>query len=171
MSNKKPDFTKPDIAFRKSPKFKVRTSQVPPLDVAFDHMALTDYQLLVATIRKLNELIMMTNSYTEFIDEILKWVVGDGIDMTVRNILELWLNDGTLETIINETLFNSKLDKEDFNDFISEVYDVFVKDINEELDKKVDKITYNEDKTNFMVLYNEHIAEQDETNKTHEKNK
>ena len=60
--SKIPKFEKPDVSMIKNEKFKVKTSQIPPMDVAFSQITLTDYELLVATIRKLNELIMITNS-------------------------------------------------------------------------------------------------------------
>ena len=120
----KPNFTKKP--FKLSKDFKVKISQIPAMDVAFETMAMSKYELLVATIYKLNELIGMTNSYTELIDEILKWVVGDGLEQTTKDVLVGWMNDGTLEVIINDALFNQKLDKDVFNSFVENVYNVFI---------------------------------------------
>lgn len=127
----KPNFTKKPFTLSKD--FKVRISQIPAMDVAFETMAMSEYELLVATIYKLNELIGMTNSYTELIDEILKWVVGDGLEQTTKNILVEWMNDGTLEVIINDALFNQKLDKDVFNDFVNNTYESFVDTTNQEI--------------------------------------
>lgn len=146
------NFTKPNIDFNSFKDFKVRISQIPPLDVAFNTMALSEYELLVATIYRLNELITYTNSYTELINEIMIWVVNDGLEMAVLEQLLEWKENGTLETIINDTLFNSKLDKDDFNEFVSDVYEVFIdgidtritdleNDLNDNLELKADKTT------------------------------
>ena len=114
---RKPSFNKPSVDMKKFRDFKVRISQIPPMDVAFESMAISEYELLVATIYRLNELIKHTNSYTELIDEILEWVLNEGLEQAVLDKLNVWLNDGTLEVLINETLFNMKLDKTEFEEY------------------------------------------------------
>lgn len=113
----KPSFNKPSVDMKKFRDFKVRISQIPPMDVAFQNMVLTEYELLVATIYKLNELISQTNSYTELINDILEWVLNEGLEQAVLEQLSVWLNDGTLEDLINEALFNGKLDKTEFEEY------------------------------------------------------
>lgn len=125
----KDNFKKPNIDFKKFKDFKVRISQIPPLDVAFQTMALSDYELLVATIYRLNELITYTNSYTELINEIMVWVVNDGLEDVVLVKLLEWKDDGTLGALINDVLFEQKLEKDTFNEFVSDVYEVFVADV------------------------------------------
>ena len=143
----KPSFNKPSVDMKKFRDFKVRISQVPPMDVAFQSMALTEYELLVATIYKLNELISQTNSYTELINDILEWVVNDGLEESVKDMLIEWKNDGTLEDLINETLFNTKLDKVVFEQYKTDT-NVLIENLEV---NKLDKILFE----NFMVDYTE----------------
>lgn len=131
----RPEFDIPNIKFEHQKGFDVKTSQIPPMDVAFDPMALTDYELLVATIYKLQDLILVTNSYSELIEKILKWVVGDGLEQTIKDILIKWDEEGYLAEIINEALFESKLDKEVFEDFVLNTYNVFVNSTNNNFSK------------------------------------
>lgn len=140
--NKK-DFSKPVVKQELLEGFRVRVSQIPPMDVAFKTMALTDYEILVAVIYRLNELIQVTQGYIDLTVDVLDWVMNDGLNIAVLERLTEWLNDGTLENLINETLFKMKLDKEEFYKFQEEDYEVFKTYVNNELqnlkDTKVDK--------------------------------
>lgn len=111
------NFKKPIIPITNLETFKVRISQIPPFDVAFKEMALTDYEMLVATIYRLNELIGINQKYIDLTEDTLNWLIEDGLTQEVTNKLIEWLNDGTLENLINETLFNMKLDKTEFEDY------------------------------------------------------
>ena len=94
--SKKPSFERPIINMKKYKDFKVAISQVPPMDMAFKEMAINDYELLVATIYKLNELVGATNKYTEKIDEVLEWLVNEGLFETTTEIVNALLDDGQL---------------------------------------------------------------------------
>ena len=39
-------------------------------------------------------------------------IIGEGFDLRIEELLREWVNDGTLEHIINEEIFNKKADKE-----------------------------------------------------------
>ena len=138
--SKKPIFNN---TFKKTLDFNVKISQVPPMDLAFQTMALSEYELLVATIYKLNELIEVNNTYTNLIDDILEWVVGDGLESVVKEILIQWKDNGSLEELVNETLFTSKLDVNVFDSFVNDVFTLFTNQTNITLEEKVDKDDYN----------------------------
>lgn len=92
----KPSFNKPSVDMKKFRDFKVRISQIPPMDVVFNSMAINDYELLVATIYKLNELVGATNKYTVKIDEVLEWLVNEGLFETTTEIVNALLDNGQL---------------------------------------------------------------------------
>lgn len=141
------NFKQPNINFAKFKDMKVKISNIPPLDVAFQNMALSDYELLVATIYKLNELIENTNSYTELINEVLKWVINEGLEQSVVDQLSIWLNDGTLDSVINDILFESKLDKGTFNTFLNDTYQIAIDNINNSLTNNETELTKKAEKT------------------------
>ncbi len=111
------NFKKPIIYPTKLDEFRVRISQIPPLDVAFKSMALTDYEMLIAVVYRLNELIKINGEYIDLTNEVLEWVMEDGLTQAVLTQLISWKDDGTLDQLIDDLLFNSKLDKTEFNIF------------------------------------------------------
>lgn len=138
-----PSFTTPIFDPKRFEEFRVRISQIPPMDLAFERMSLSEYELLVATIYKLNDLILVTNSYTELIEEIMEWVTNDGLKEAVLSQLDTWLNDGTLEDLINEALFNSKLDKTEFEEyklFVTQTLLDLKQSIQSNIDGEIDRI-------------------------------
>jgi hypothetical protein len=64
--------------------------------------SLSFYELLNRVVQKLDEVIEGTNDY-----------FSKDLKVYVEEILVDWQNDGTLDTIINDTLFESKADKEE----------------------------------------------------------
>lgn len=116
--SKKPDYNPPVFGGKEFETFKVAISQTVPFDLAFGTMTVTDYELLVQTIYVLNKLIDVTNAYTLKIDEVLEWLTNEGISESVVIQLNIWKDDGTLEDLINEALFESKLDKITFDEFL-----------------------------------------------------
>lgn len=106
-----------DVLNKKIEGFQTVISQVDPMDFKFPHMALTDYELLVSTIYKLNELIDVTNKYYNLVIEFNEWVINEGLSAAVLERLNEWLIDGTLGDLVNDVLFNTKLDKSEFEAF------------------------------------------------------
>lgn len=74
---------------------KVRISQIPPLDMKFKSMAVTEYELLVATIHKLNEVIELVNLTVEEWSLIEKWIESE-IQEISTNMLQEMLQNGQL---------------------------------------------------------------------------
>lgn len=126
----KPSFEKPLLATNKYDDFKVLIATIPPMDILNGKMATSDYEILVMLLYRLNEMIKVTSDYTIFINEILEWVTNDGLETSVSEKLNLWLNDGTLENLINTTLFNKKLDKEDFELFKNDILPIMEGKVN-----------------------------------------
>ena len=74
----------------------------------YSYNGLTMQDLLCQFFTKINECITVSN---ETID-LAKWLVNEGLEIEVVKKLMMWLEDGTLENIINVTLFtnlNNKL--------------------------------------------------------------
>lgn len=78
----------------------------------YDYDGLTITELLCQFFTKINECIDISN---ETID-LAKWLVNEGLEIEVVKNLMLWLEDGTLENIINVNLFNT------LNEKISYIY-------------------------------------------------
>lgn len=68
----------------------------------YDYDGLSMNELLCQFFNKINECIKTSN---ETID-LTKWLVNEGLTQEVVKKLLSWLEDGTLETVINENIFN-----------------------------------------------------------------
>ena len=73
----------------------------------YSYNGLTMQDLLCQFFTKINECIHTSN---ETID-LAKWLVNEGLEIEVVKKLMMWLEDGTLENIINVNLFNSLNEK------------------------------------------------------------
>src|SRR5699024_2883683 len=69
----------------------------------YSYNGLTMQDLLCQFFTKINECITVSN---ETID-LDKWLVNEGLEIEVVKKLMMWLDDGTLEEIINFNIFNS----------------------------------------------------------------
>ena len=69
----------------------------------YSYDSLSMQELLCQFFTKINECIKVSN---ETID-LASWLVNEGLEIEVVNKLMLWLNDGTLENLINVNLFNT----------------------------------------------------------------
>ena len=75
----------------------------------YSYNGLSMQDLLCQFFTKINECINISN---ETID-LAKWLVNEGLEIEVVKKLMLWLEDGTLENIINENIFKSLNEKID----------------------------------------------------------
>src|SRR5699024_5667665 len=73
----------------------------------YSYNGLTMQDLLCQFFTKINECITVSN---ETID-LAKWLVNEGLELEVVKKLMIWLEDGTLENIINVNLFNTLNEK------------------------------------------------------------
>ena len=73
----------------------------------YSYNGLSMQDLLCQFFTKINECITVSN---ETID-LAKWLVNEGLEIEVVKKLMIWLEDGTLENIINVNLFNTLNDK------------------------------------------------------------
>ena len=69
----------------------------------YDYDGLTMQELLCQFFTKINECIKVSNDTID----LSSWLVNEGLKQEVAEKLILWLNDGTLENLINVNLFNT----------------------------------------------------------------
>lgn len=80
----------------------VRISQIPPLDLKFNDSVLTEYELLVATIEKLNEIVDLTNLTLKEWYELKEWIQQE-LGSYAIEILQQMLVNGELMVDVNYT--------------------------------------------------------------------
>lgn len=69
----------------------------------YSYNGLSMQDLLCQFFTKINECVSLSNNTID----LAKWLVNEGLELEVAKKLVLWLEDGTLENIINVNLFNS----------------------------------------------------------------
>ena len=90
-------------------KISSKLNELKPIDLncnvfdVYSYDGLTIQELLCQFFTKINECINISN---ETID-LASWLVNEGLKIEVVEKLMLWLNDGTLENLINVNLFNT----------------------------------------------------------------
>lgn len=88
----------------------------------YDFSDMTNEELRCKFFQKLQECIELCNNSSEILD----WIKNEGVEKEVKDLLTIWLEDGTLENLINISILNKKLDKE--------VFDSTIKTINSNID-------------------------------------
>lgn len=78
------------------------------------------YQLVRLTVKYLNEVIKDQNELKDAIKEFIE-MFDEDLEGTVIEVLEKWKDDGSLKEIINEALFESKLDKSTFEEHLDDL--------------------------------------------------
>lgn len=63
------------------------------------------YEQMIQVIEHLNQMNVIVGSIAEQWNILCQWIMNDGLNEAVRKQLEKWLEDGTLEKIINEEIF------------------------------------------------------------------
>ena len=82
---------------------------------------LTWQELICKVFEGVNNCIETVNKYTGIIEEVLKWVVSEGLEEEVRKGLDRIIEDGTLSEIINGEIFGNIQDKlRELEDLINE---------------------------------------------------
>lgn len=102
---------------------------LPPV---WDSNRITGPNLVYEVIKVINALVLEMDQYEKDVDkklaDMLKMIeeflemFNEDLDQTVRDVLVEWKDSGVLEGVINEALFNQKLDKDVYNTFISDIY-------------------------------------------------
>lgn len=92
----------------------------------YDYDAHTLQELICILYAKVNEVVDIANLTLE----LAKWLVSEGLDIVVREQLQIWLEDGTLADIINVEIFkdlNNRIDDvlAQLEDLRKEVQDMF----------------------------------------------
>ena len=82
------------------------------LPTAFDE-SMSLVEKVNKVIQYANDVGALTNGVVEKWNEVMEWILNDGLTENVVNQLNTWFNDGTLAQIINEDVFNMKADKSD----------------------------------------------------------
>lgn len=98
-------------------KIKDRLKELKPVDLncnvfdVYNYNGLSMQDLLSQFFTKINECVGVSNSTLE----LAQWLVNEGLSQEVTEKLLLWYEDGTLENIINESLFENLNNKVDSN--------------------------------------------------------
>lgn len=95
----------------------------------YDYSDMTNEELRCKFFQKLQECIELCNNTSDIID----WIKNVGLPKEVKDLLTIWLEDGTLEELINIDILNKKVDKEVF-DATTENINNNIATINEQLD-------------------------------------
>lgn len=77
----------------------------------YDYDAHTLQELICIVFQRVDEVIDIANLTLE----LAQWLVSEGLELVVRQQLQIWLKDGTLKDIINEEIFR------DLNDRINDI--------------------------------------------------
>lgn len=72
------------------------------LNRVYDFCDMTDEELRCKFFQKLQECIDLCNNT----NEIVEWLKNEGLEKEVNELLSQWLEDGTLETLINSDLLD-----------------------------------------------------------------
>ena len=86
-----------------------KINELKPVDLncnlfdVYNYDGLSMQELLCQFFTKINECIKTSNETLDLAD----WLVNEGLKIEVVNKLMLWLEDGTLENLINVNLFNT----------------------------------------------------------------
>ena len=112
------------------------------LPTAFDE-SLTLLEKMNKLIEYLNQMGILVNDVVEQWNEVMEWIINDGITDTVLDRLDEMVDDGTLATIINEHIFeelNNKVDQKADKDYVDSELDKKADNdyVDGELDKKSD---------------------------------
>lgn len=88
--------------YRRNPRIKIHQYE-SYLPNAFDD-EMTLLQKVNKIIQSLYDYAKITEEMLEKWNEVYDWVMGEGLEQSVNNQLQIWLDDGTFEEIINEKL-------------------------------------------------------------------
>ena len=106
----------------------------------YDFCDMTDEELRCKFFQKLQECIELCNNT----NEIVEWIKNEGLEKEVNELLTKWLEDGTLEKLINIDILNKKVDIDVFNNEFENIRT----DINE----KAEELTTNlNEKTEAII--------------------
>ena len=100
-------------------------SKITPLFLQrYEHYLPTAFNESMTLLQKVNKVIHelwrigeLTNDMIEKWNEVIRWILNEGLEDAVEDKLDEWLKDGTIDKIINENLFN------DLKRMIQELYD------------------------------------------------
>ena len=104
------------------------------INTVYDFNDFTINELLCKLAQKMDEVITQSNESFNYLD----WLKGQGLSDEFIKILEEWKENGTLETVINEQLFNGLNTKIDNN---KTELDENINAINSQLDNKAIYVT------------------------------
>ena len=122
----------------------------------YDFSEMTNEELRCKFFQKLEECIDLCNNSSD----ILEWVKKQGLEDEVNKLLKEWLDDGTLENLININKLNKKVDNEVFQNAITnlESTKANVSEVNSkieantsEVNAKIDTINENTTPKNIIL--------------------
>ena len=116
------------------------------INSVYDFNDFTLNELICKLAQKMDEVITQSNESFNYLD----WLKGQGLSDEVINTLQAWKDDGTLENIINENIFNN----------LNTKIDNFQADVNNKVDTFKNEVNNNFDtmETEFNNRVNESIS-------------
>ena len=116
------------------------------INTVYDFNDFTINELLCKLAQKMDEVITQSNESFNYLD----WLKGQGLSDEVIKILSEWKEDGTLETLINQNIFNG----------LNTKIDNFKTEVNTEIDTFKNEVNNNFDtmETEFNNRVNESIS-------------
>ena len=116
------------------------------INSVYDFNDFTLNELICKLAQKMDEVITQSNESFNYLD----WLKGQGLSDEVIKILEKWKEDGTLETLINENVFNG----------LNTKIDNFQTDVNNKVDTFKNEVNnnFNTMETEFNNRVNESIS-------------
>lgn len=83
----------------------------------YDFSEMTNEELRCKFFQKLQECIDLCNSTSD----IVEWIKNEALEKEVNELLNIWLEDGTLEKLINIDKLNKKVDKDVFDSEVNSI--------------------------------------------------
>lgn len=104
----------------------------------------TAQDLLSNMVATINLLVDDVNNNNLIVENLVKWVKGEGLKQSVKEQLNIWIDDGTIDRIINQEVFgdlSSKVDKLE-SDFktLSSKFDTVKTEIDTRLQETLDTV-------------------------------
>ena len=127
------------------------------INSVYDFNDYTLNELICKLAQKMDEVITQSNESFNYLD----WLKGQGLSDEVIKIMMEWKEDGTLENIINENIFNGLNTKIDnFKTEVNTEIDNFQTDVNNKVDTFKNEVNNNFDtmETEFNNKVNESIS-------------
>lgn len=124
----------------------IRSMQIPPITMhKYERYLPNAFDESLSILEKINKIIQFSHEIAELSDtmlgrwnEVYNWVMNEGLDNAVGDRLMEWIENGTFDKIINETIFQGLNERiTDMEEFI----DTSFKEMRESLNETIKELT------------------------------